>query len=618
MKPWRWASGWLLVLGVLTGSAVAARAGDGMHAAAEAALARVFADADAAALELDPLEAMFRGDHRHAADFGDYITPDYYRRLETQAREALRRLEEIDRRLLSRDQRIAYDTFAWQKRQLLELFDRGVIAIEAQLPIDHFSGLHMFYPEFSSGRSVARFRDVADYENGLARLDGYARYLERAIVRMREGMASGHAQPKLVMERVLEQLDYQLRSGVDDSPFFQPAREMPAGFDPADRERLTAAYRLRIGERVFGAYRELQDFIRNEYLPACRDGAPGLVTMPDGAMLYQARIERATTLGMTAAEIHAIGLAEVERITREMNAIRIRTGFTGTLHEFFSYLRTDPRFRFADRQALLNAYEAIRERVDKAVPRLFAVVPRTAFEIRPVPAYSEKTDAAASYRQGTPDGERPGVFFVNTHDLPSRTSSGMETLFLHEAMPGHHFQISLAQENETLPNFLRFGGNTAFVEGWALYAESLGPELGMFIDPYQAFGNLDDEMLRAMRLVVDTGIHALGWSREQAIAYMLEHSAQSETDARAEVERYIAIPGQALAYKIGAMTIRRLRDEAESALGERFDPRAFHAEVLGTGALPLPILEAKIREWIAAGAGGQLRGDGSSGAKAAN
>ncbi|MBP9035099.1 MAG: DUF885 domain-containing protein [Pseudomonadales bacterium] len=565
-----------------------------------AALRQIFADSDEAALSLSPVSAMMRGDLRYADQFGDYITPEYYARVRANAEDEMRRLDAIDRASLSREDRIAYDVFRYQGRQLLDFHERGIVAIQSQLPIDHFSGAHVFYPEISSGKSAAPFRTVQDYDNGLERLEGYAQYLERTIVRMREGMAAAHTQPKLVMENVLDQLELQMAGGAEASPFYQPIRDLPADFAAADRERLARAYRAMIGERVFGAYRELQQFIRTEYLAASRDGTPGLVSMKDGPALYKALIEQTTTTDMSAEQIHRIGLDEVERIRQDMLEIKRKVGFEGSLKAFFDHLRTDPQFKFASKQALLDGYDAIRSRVDAAVPKLFTLTPRSPFEIRPVPEYSERSQAAGYYRPGTPDGSRPGIFFVNTYDLPSRTTPRMETLFLHEAIPGHHFQIALAQENESLPNFMRFDGNTAFAEGWALYAESLGPELGMFTDPYQAFGSLDDEMLRAIRLVVDTGIHARGWSREQAIRYMLDNSAQSETDARAEVERYIAIPGQALAYKVGALTIRRLRTEAEQALGERFDPREFHAQVLDTGALPMAVLEAKIRDWIKA------------------
>lgn len=600
MQAGEWVRGASISLALVFGVAGAAGVLADAKADNAAALRQIFADSDEAALELDPLAAMMRGDMRYAAQFGDYITPGYYARMKANTASEMKRLDAIDRAALSREDRIAYDVFRYQGLQLLDFYERGIIAIQARLPIDHFSGEHVFFPDICSGRSVAPFDTVQDYDNGLARLEGYALYLERSIGRMREGMATGHTQPRLVMENILDQLARQMAGGVEASPFYQPINDMPGDFAATDRERLARAYRAVIHERVFGAYRELQDFIRTEYLAASRDAKPGLVSMKDGPALYKALIEQNTTTDMSAGQIHRIGLEEVARIQRDMLAIKDRVGFNGTLKEFFGHLRTDPQFKFASKQALLDGYNAIRAEVDAAVPKLFSLTPRSPFEIRPVPGYSEENEAAGSYRQGTPDGTRPGIFFVNTYDLPSRTTPGMETLFLHEAIPGHHFQISLAQENEALPNFLRFGGNTAFVEGWALYAESLGPELGMFTDPYQAFGSLDDEMLRAIRLVLDTGIHAMGWTREQAIQYMLDNSAQSETEARTEVERYIAIPGQALAYKVGALTIRRLRTEAEQALGDRFDPREFHAQVLDTGALPLAVLEAKIRDWIKA------------------
>ena len=303
---------------------------------------------------------------------------------------------------------------------------------------------------------------------------------------------------------------------------------------------------------------------------------------------------------MTADEVHNLGLREVARIRGEMDGIRRRTRFTGTLAQFFEYLRTDRRFEPASREALRDGYYAIGRRVDARIRQLFSTIPRSRLEIREVEAFRERTEAGGSYQDGTPDGARPGIFYYNAYDLPSRRTSGMETLYLHEGSPGHHFQIMLASENEQLPAFMRFGGNTAFVEGWALYAETLWDELGMETDPYQRFGGLNDEMLRAMRLVVDSGIHAKNWTRDQAIQYMLDNSGMSRTEVVAEVERYIAIPGQALAYKVGQLTILRLRAEAERALGRRFDIRDFHAQVLMTGSLPMPVLERKIRDWIAA------------------
>jgi uncharacterized protein (DUF885 family) len=338
--------------------------------------------------------------------------------------------------------------------------------------------------------------------------------------------------------------------------------------------------------------------MKNEYLPVSRQGV-GLVHMKGGPDLYRFLIEQNTTLPLSADEVHNLGLSEVKRIRAEMEAIKSEVGFRGTLPSFFEHVRTDPKFKPASKEWLTNRYYEVGKAVDTRIGQLFSTLPKSKLEIRPVPAYREKTDAGGSYQSGTPDGSRPGVFYFNTYDLPSRTTPGIETLYLHEGAPGHHFQISLAQENEALPNFMRFGGNTAYVEGWALYSEKLGPELGLFTDPYQRFGHLDDEMLRAMRLVVDTGIHAKGWTRDQAIKFMLDNSAMGKTDATAEVERYIAIPGQALAYKLGQLKILELRAKAREALGDRFDIREFHEQVLGTGALPLTVLETKINNWIA-------------------
>jgi len=577
----------------------AAAAADPSATTAHDALQQLFADSDEAALAMSPISAMLRGDMRYAEQFGDYISDEYHARIRTNTESELQRLAAIDRAALSREDQIAYDVFRYQGEQLLSHDRRGLIDIAARMPIDHFQSVHVFYPELSSGTSAIPFKTLQDYENGISRLQGYVVYLDRAIARMREGIASGHTQPRLVMENVLAQLDAQMQGGVEASPFFAPLQDWPAQIDAANRQRLEAAYRDAIGTGVFGAYGRLRDFINSEYLAACRSEVPGLLSMKDGAALYQGAIESYTTGTQSAQEIHDIGLAEVARIRAAMHAVQQQVGFKGSQTGFFEFLRTDPQFVLESRQALLDGYDAIGERVMQRIPELFTLVPKSPLEIRPVPEYKEKTDAAGSYRQGTPDGSQPGVFFVNTYDLPSRGSLRMETLYLHEAIPGHHFQVSLAQENEALPNFLRFGGGTAFVEGWALYAESLGPELGMFTDPYQQFGSLDDEMLRAMRLVVDTGLHAMGWGRDQAIQYMLDNSAISVTEATAEVERYIAMPGQALAYKIGALTIRRLRNEAEAALGDRFDVRDFHAQVLDTGALPMAVLEAKIRAWIA-------------------
>jgi uncharacterized protein (DUF885 family) len=321
--------------------------------------------------------------------------------------------------------------------------------------------------------------------------------------------------------------------------------------------------------------------------------------MKGGDALYRYDVQSTTTTTKTPEEIHQLGLSEVARITDGFEKVRQEVGFKGDLHAFFDYMRTSPKFQPKSREALTQDYYRIFKAVQAKVPTYFSLVPKTPLVIRPYPPYREKFEAGGSYDAGTPDGTRPGTFYFNAYDLPSRSTWEETTLFLHEGEPGHHFQISLAQEDKALPSFMRFGGNTAYVEGWALYSETLGYDMGFYKDPYQRFGTLNDEMLRAMRLVVDTGLHTKGWTRDQAIEYMLSHSGMSRTDATAEVERYIAIPSQATAYKIGALTIQRLRKKAEGALGPKFDIREFHAQVLDSGALPMAILEAKIDRWIA-------------------
>jgi uncharacterized protein (DUF885 family) len=320
--------------------------------------------------------------------------------------------------------------------------------------------------------------------------------------------------------------------------------------------------------------------------------------MKGGKQLYEYMVRDQTTTDMKADDIHNLGLSEVARIKGEMDNVRKAVNFKGSLHDFFTHLRTAKEFEPKSREDLKERYADIEKRINAVIPQDFSLVPKTPLELRVVPDYLEQSQAGGYYNQGSPDATRAGTFFFNTYDLPSRKLWGMETLFLHEAIPGHHFQISLAQENSALPNFMRFGGNTAYVEGWALYAEWTGRELGMYKDPYQMFGHLNDEQLRALRLVVDTGIHAKGWTREKAIKFMLDNSALSVTETTQEVERYIANPGQALGYKIGQITIKRLRAEAEKELGPKFDVRKFHAQVLDTGALPMLILESKIRNWI--------------------
>lgn len=560
----------------------------------------LFAASDEAELKRNPLEALQRGDMRYADRIGDLFTEASWAADRAAGHHDLDALHTIDRTRLNATDRIAYDVFEWQTAINLKLLDDPVLLRMTMLrPIDHFFGIHLWYPDLASGRGAAPFRTTADYDNGLKRNRQYAAALDEAIARFREGMAADIVQPKLIVRNVIDQLSVQVDQGVPGSSFMGPVKQFPAGISAADQVRLRDAYTAQVRDVLLPAEIRLRDFLKAEYLPAARDSI-GLSAMKDGDRFYAYRIEANTTLPLTAAEVHQLGLDEVARIRAALAEGQRIVGFQGSTKEFFAYLRSAPRFQPKSDAELRSGYFAIKARVEKRLPDLFSTFPKTPLEIRAVPAWQAKTAAGGSYNAGTPDGARPGVFYYNNYDLPSRLTWEMETLFLHEGEPGHHFQISLAQESAALPAFMRFGGNTAFQEGWALYAESLWAELGMEGDPWQRIGGLNDEMLRAMRLVVDSGIHAYGWSREQAIAYILENSPESVTDATAEVDRYIAIPGQALAYKVGQLTIARLKAKAMAELGARFDPKAFHAQVLMTGSLPMTVLERKIDDWIAA------------------
>lgn len=569
------------------------------RATASQALASLFRESDEAGLRRNPLQATARGDLRYADRLGDVFSDAYYGAEREAARADLAALAAIDRDALSADERVAYDVFEWQRGMDLKGLEGEIFAATAVRPVDHFNGFHTFFAELSSGQGIAPYKNVKDYENGLARTDDFVALADGAIARMEQGLAAGVVQPRLVMVNVVEQLDAMLAEGVEGSSFYRPVANFPAEVPEADRPRLKAAYAESISTEVRPAVTRLRDFIRDRYLPQTRPTV-GLQDMKGGPALYRHLVALSTTTDMTPDQIHRIGLAEVARLQKEMEGVKAQVGFTGTLQQFFEHIRTDPKFKPKSREQLQQGYVAIGKRLDSTLPRMFSTLPKTPLEIRPVPALTEKGAARGSYQSGTTDGSRPGVFYFNAYDLPSRTTPGMETLYLHEGAPGHHFQISLAQENEALPSFMRFGGNTAYVEGWGLYAETLGRELGVYTDPYQYFGYLDSQLFRAIRLVVDTGIHSKGWTRDRTIQYMLDNSSRGRSNATAETERYIAIPGQALAYKIGQLKISELRARAEKALGPRFDLREFHAQVLMTGALPLAVLEKKIDDWIAA------------------
>jgi uncharacterized protein (DUF885 family) len=546
-------------------------------------------------LELNPLAATAQGDHRFDDRFGDYASPAWMADWLALEQESLAQLQAIDVGRLAGEDLITYESFRYGR----EIAVHGFRYPSELLPVTQFGGMHTTFAVLGSGAGAHPFRTVEDYEHFLSRMDGYAAWVDQAIANMRSGAARGMVQPRVVVERTIPQLAALAVNDPRESVFWGPLERFPVTVPEADRARLEQAYAGKIAEQVLPAYRRLLDYLKDEYLAQARDTV-AWSELPNGAAWYAWLVRLHTSTDMTPGEVHELGLAEVARIRGAMERLKIRAGHSGSLQSYFDALRADPAQHFADPEELLAGYRSIQDRVDAALPLLFARRPAAGLQIRPVEEFRAASEAAGSYEPGSADGKRPGVFYVNTHELASRPRYAMESLYLHEAIPGHHYQVSLAQEASELPRFRRHAWDDAYGEGWALYAESLGPDLGLYADEVSAFGALSAEMWRAVRLVVDTGLHARGWTREQAIDYFRTNTALGDADIRAEVERYIARPGQALAYKVGQLRIRSLRDRAQSSLGSRFDVRAFHAQVLDSGSLPLAVLEQKIDRWIEA------------------
>ncbi|MEL0209898.1 MAG: DUF885 domain-containing protein [Novosphingobium sp.] len=564
---------------------------------ANAALDRIFAEDTRTSLALDPLAALQQGQRVGADQFVRLFTPELAQaRREANAR-VLQQLLAIDPAKLDDNHRVSRAVLLDAKQAEQALLTPESLAMSEAQPFNHFGGFHVSYPELSSPGSGIALDSVGDYEALIARHRALPQVFAQAIARFREGMASGATEPRLTVDNMVVQIDALLAQPIDKSPFMAPARSFAASIPEGQRERLRRELAGVTRQDVYPAYRQLRKFLDAEYRPAARDSL-GLSGLSGGDAYYRHLVRYNTTLDLDPADVHALGLDEVARIKSGMEEVKAELGFSGPLRDFFDYIRKAPRFHPRTEEELAQGFRAVGRKVDALAPRYFLHLPRTPLQIQPYPAYRAKFEAGGSYAQGSPDARQPGTFFFNTYDLKSRFLTGIATLYLHEGAPGHHFQISLAQENAALPDFQRFGGNTAYIEGWALYAETLGFDMGFYKDPMQHWGTLDDEMLRAMRLVVDTGLHTKGWSREQAVDYMLANSGMGRSDAEAEVDRYVANPGQALAYKIGALTIQRLRKEAETALGPRFDVRQFHDQVLGSGALPMQVLESKVRGWI--------------------
>jgi uncharacterized protein (DUF885 family) len=595
----------LIALLLAFGVSMASRAATTPAPAAEAASAesRKLADLVDAyfeeQLKLNPLLATSIGDPRYNDRFEVTISPEWRARDEKVERVFLERVRAIDPRLLSGQDALTYEIFKSAREREIE----GFRFPGHLIPVNQFYSVPNSFAQLGSGNGLHPFKTVKDYEDFLKRVNGFVAWIDQAIVNMREGIAKGYTLPKVLVERTLPQLAAQIVEKPEDSLYWGPVKNLPASFTAEEQARLTTAYRAAIATQVIPSYRRLHEFLQDEYLPKARTSV-GLDALPDGKAWYEYNVRNITTTDYTPAQIHEIGLREVQRIHGEMRKVMQQVGFEGSLDDFFRFVNTDDRFVHPSREALVAGYVDIKKRVDPQLPKLFEILPNADYEVRAVEPFREKSAAGGQYQAASEDGTRPGIFYANAYDLKARPKWAMEALSLHEGNPGHHFQISIQREQKNLPRFRRFGGYTAYSEGWGLYAESLGPELGVYTDPYQYFGRLEGELFRAIRLVVDTGLHSKGWTREQVLEYIDANSATSDARRIAETERYIAIPGQAVAYKIGQLKISELRARAERELGDRFDVRKFHTAVLADGALPLDVLETKIERWIAAQKGG--------------
>ncbi len=540
-------------------------------------------------LRENPVFASTLGDRRYNDRWPDVSLAPIERRHQHNRR-VLQKLATIQYEALSEADKLNYTLF--KKKYEMEV--EGHQYRWYLLPLNQREGIQLA----DELAGALRFTTIKDYEDWIARLRAFPTYMDQTIALMREGIKMGMVHPKVIMERVRRQIAAQIVDDPAESPFFKPFTHFPETI-PADvRQRLIAEARRAIGEDVVPAFRTFQKFFLTEYLPACSDRV-GIWQLPRGKEMYAFRARLFTTTNLTPEEIHQIGRREVQRIRAEMEKIIDRVHFNGTFEEFLDFLRTDPRFYYKDPQDLLLAYRALCKQIDPTLVKLFGKLPRMPYGVEPIPETIAPDTTTAYYRPPAADGSRAGTYFVNLYKPEVRPKYEMEALSIHEAVPGHHLQIALAMELGELPEFRRYTGYTAFTEGWGLYSESLGEELGFYRDPYSKFGQLTYQMWRAVRLVVDTGMHYYGWTRQQAIDFFKAQAAKTEQDIINEIDRYIAWPGQALAYKIGEMKIKELRTRAERELGERFDIRAFHDVVLGSGAVPLDVLEANVQAWIA-------------------
>ncbi|QMU31234.1 DUF885 domain-containing protein [Adhaeribacter radiodurans] len=545
-------------------------------------------------LKLFPLEATAVADNRYNDQLPIDISESHRAEAKALFTKYLTQLKQLDTTSLQAQEELSYAIF---KRDM-ELALEGLTFPEHLMPINQFWGLPLIMAQLGSGASYQPFKTVKDYDNFLGRITGFQVWGDTAVANMRRGMVAGYVLPKALTQKVLPQLKALVTNDPTKSIFFDPIKNIPKDIPATEKDRLTQAYTQAIKEKVVPTYKKLHDFMEQEYLPKSRTTS-GISAIPNGDKYYNYMVRYWTTTDKTPDEIFNTGQQEVKRIRAEMEKVKEQVGFKGDLLAFFKFVQTNARFKpFKTDQQVLNAYHEIEKRMQPQLKQLFGRVPKSKFEVRQTEAFREAS-ASAEYNPPAPDGSRPGVFYVPILQPQDYNSTETESLFLHEAIPGHHYQISLQYENVDLPKFRRFGWYGANGEGWALYTESLGKELGLYTDPYQYFGRLSNEMHRAIRLVVDAGLHSKGWTREQAIQFSKENEASDEQGIIAEIERYMAIPGQALSYKTGELKIRELRNRYQQQLGSKFKLSDFHDEILRDGVMPLAVLETKMNAWAA-------------------
>lgn len=546
--------------------------------------------------ELNPLDATLNGQEKYNDQLQFEMTDSYRKKQNDFFLNYEKQLAEVDKEKLSEEEKNSFDIIIWEIEVGKQLLKQNANLT----PIHQFWGTHLTMAQMAGGESAQPFKTEKDYKNFIKRMNLYSVWLDSAMVYMKKGIKEGVVLPKVLTEKVIPQFEEMITPKIEDNLFYTTIKSLPKSFSEAQKNKITKEYASVINEKLMPKYKLMAAFLKSEYLPASRTTS-GIGTIPGGNELYKTYVKQWTTTNLTPEEIHTLGLSEVKRLNSEMEKVKNEVGFKGTLKEFFNYVRNKPELKpFKKPEEVIANFERIHQIIKPNVDKLFSLQPKTPFQIKRTEAFREKT-ASAEYVQGAADGSRPGTFYVPIPDVKNYNYYADEDLFLHEAIPGHHFQISLQQENKELPDFRKFNWFGAYGEGWALYTESLGKELGLYKDPYQYFGMLGSEMHRAIRLVVDTGLHSKGWTREQAIQYSLENEAESEASIIAEIERYMAIPGQALSYKVGQLKIMELRKKAEKELGSKFDIKVFHQKVLESGVMPLALLENKIDNWIKTG-----------------